>query len=215
MASPTPVILCLTGADYKDIEILIDANTIKWYGPTTGYNYPQSIDKEDCRLVVTPVEQDIDKLNILIASIKEAYRLNVDKDKYIKLYTKFEDYEKDKRARISLRLSSGAQGLKSPPEFWFKSAEGWTSAEDTKLEETLTNLKAIDNAITKTRLNTDATLALEQSLGAVNLLADRPNLDVMVITNALYRRGYILVPKEEIEKLSAIASASSGYQLQP
>jgi hypothetical protein len=91
----------------------IDVTTIRFYGPTNGYDYLDDKDHSTIGFVVENAEQ-------IVKNIQEGFKLNPEHstpDKYIWVKDRFDDYVKDKRPRIGVRLDNGLRGLSNPPSF--------------------------------------------------------------------------------------------------
>jgi hypothetical protein len=93
----------------------VDVSTFRFYGPTDNYPYPES--KKYDHSVIGFVA---DNAHEVVKVIHETFKLNPEYSKpedYIWVKDKFDDYEKDKRPRIGIKLPNGAQGMMNPPSF--------------------------------------------------------------------------------------------------
>lgn len=91
----------------------IDITTFSFCGPTIGYDHSDSKSNSTIGFVAENAHE-------IVKQIQSTFRHNIEYYKpedYIKVIDKFEDYEKDKRPRIVIKLESGCRGLTSPSSF--------------------------------------------------------------------------------------------------
>lgn len=91
----------------------IDVSTFRFYGPTNGYDHK---DNKDCSTIGFVA----DNAHEIVKAVQATFHLNPEYSKpedYIWVRDKFDDYEKDKRPRIGIRLPNGIRGLVNPPQF--------------------------------------------------------------------------------------------------
>jgi hypothetical protein len=99
----------------------IDITSFVYYGGTEEYRDG----REDSKIVFRLEESDtiVQDSEFIVEKLRENLKLNVDKNKYVTIRTKFEDYETDKRPVIGVRLPRGIMGLCNPAHFDFTTEE--------------------------------------------------------------------------------------------
>jgi hypothetical protein len=88
----------------------IDAATLRFNGPTDGY------DDKNYSVVGIVAENAHEQ----VEEIKKTFHLSPEYSKpedYIWVRDKFDDYEKDKRPRVAIKLKNGYRGMTNPPSF--------------------------------------------------------------------------------------------------
>lgn len=99
---------------FKKCDFLIDPSTLYFYGSTEDYDYDNPRRMNSISFVL----EDHKMTDQIVQEIKSTFRYsNSDVNDYIKVRTKFEDYEKDQRPRIAILERSGSKGMKNPLAF--------------------------------------------------------------------------------------------------
>jgi hypothetical protein len=107
------MILAIYETAFKDCKFNIDPSTLNFYGSTNDYNYN---DRESKNVISFRLE-DHEATKEVVEKVKLTFRYNGNVDDYIKITDKFEDYESDKRPRITIIAENGMRGLKNPLSF--------------------------------------------------------------------------------------------------
>ena len=111
--------LLLHMSEFKGVTInSIDVTSFSYNGSTSDYDYNahQSFNTISFRLL------DSSKTEEVFEDLKSKFNLNlyyVKIEDYLRLRTTFEDYESDKRAKITISFRDGSRGISNPPSFNF------------------------------------------------------------------------------------------------
>jgi len=106
---------------FKCLKIVIDVTSFHFYGATEDYDYGNSKRYNNVSFRI-----ESERLDEVVAYIKSCFNLNPEYCKvedYVKVSTEFESYESDKRPCINIKFDNGMAGMRSPPEFSFKSVD--------------------------------------------------------------------------------------------
>lgn len=109
------VVTLVIGEKYQNTKVKIDITSFHYFGMTL-----YSIKETELDSYISFVLEDIEKSDEIVETLRKQLKLNVEKEKYVKIRREFSEYEKDKRPRISVRLPSGYENLSSPPHFYFE-----------------------------------------------------------------------------------------------
>ncbi len=99
---------------FKNCIFDIDPASLNFFGAINGYDYndPKSLNG------ISFVLNTPDLTATVVEEIKSTFRYAQSKpEDYIKVRDTFEDYESDKRPRITILVGNGSRGLKNPLEF--------------------------------------------------------------------------------------------------